>query len=743
MIRNKASGTVLHLLSPSEYEIGEHCDIVGWQQETTDLETLGRQVWWVEWDEHHQGYIISSTNNRGVVLDVVGSRSGMVYLGSKALSTTEEKLVCARARVRGGSSAKSSRRSSVRSSLEVVRRDMDLVECANGGDGYGMALTENSINDRIRSQRWVLRRTQPSSECFSIHNLLYPNIALDLDWGKPDNGTKVQLCTRTGVNHQQWNFIIPPIPSMNPPIGSWVCLINHKSGGFLHHTDINYPPACIKVPKWDGIGEKREFHGLHWCFVLADDRSGRPKWYIKNRLTGTMLEHWSGRRKGDSVKADSYLYTESKEWKMELLPAGSPAEGKFKTGLWGIINSESECALDHYGMKSVQAYSPGPMKDESRQWRIMEVSGPYVDFGAATLLSPPSHATPPLPTLSASCTALPLASTYPASSSLQPLVMPSVSSFHYLEHSIWPFPAAAPSSRDKLGHEERCFFELLSRIETQLIVPGPYTTHRRRTSTASAPTTPGSINGSITPPTLLPPSRPRSAVLTLPMGFFDLVNQAKNYGTPPSSSAGLGDKKDPFLMLDAASKTTLTLLHPTGTTFLSLPPPPVPFTKKRILPEAEGWTTWALGYSVSAGAMTNWNSLVESHIVRHSDRRDRYIVCFYEAVTIIRDLINRYYDSQNAILPDGGVVVLPSRLTWMVMLASASLDKILRLRKAALEEDTVVYGRMGIVSTRTEGEKAAREVDEWVVKELERVKFGWGLVEGVCRAGVARKNFVY
>lgn len=213
-----------------------------------------------------------------------------------------------------------------------------------------------------------------NSECFSIHNLLYPSVALDLDWGKPDNGSKVQLCTKTGVNHQQWNFIIPPIPSMSPPVGSWVFIINHKSGGFLHHTDINYPPACIKVPKWDGIGSKKEFWGLHWCFVLADDRVGQPKWYIKNRLTGTMLEHWGGRRKGDSIKADSYLYTETKEWRMDLLPAGSPAEGRFKTGLWGIVNADSECALDHYALRSVQAYSPGATKDDSRQWRIMEVS---------------------------------------------------------------------------------------------------------------------------------------------------------------------------------------------------------------------------------------------------------------------------------------------------------------------------------------------------------------------------------
>ena len=388
IIRNKASGTVLHLVSPYEYEIGERCDIVGWQQETADLETLGRQIWWVEWDDLHQGYVISNVNNKGMVLDVVGSRSLMFVSSRKTAG--EEKVVCARPKVRSITSARSSRRNSVGSSTELVRRE-ELLESPNGGDG--MALTETSVGERIRSQRWVLKRTQPTSyvypfnptvctspneviycrECFSIHNLLYPAIALDLDWGKTENGTKVQLCTKTGVNHQQWNFIIPPIPSMSPPMGSWVFIINNKTGNFLHHTDINYPPGCIKVPKWDGIGEKKEFWGMHWCFVLADDRVGPARWYIKNRLTGTMLEHWSGKKKGDSIKADSYLYTGTKEWKIQLLPAGPPVDGKFKAGLWGIVNADSECALDHYVGKSVQAYTTGT-KDESKQWRLMEVN---------------------------------------------------------------------------------------------------------------------------------------------------------------------------------------------------------------------------------------------------------------------------------------------------------------------------------------------------------------------------------
>lgn len=145
--------------------------------------------------------------------------------------------------------------------------------------------------------------------------------------------------------------------------------------------------------------------------------------------------------------------------------------------------------------------------------------------------------------------------------------------------------------------------------------------------------------------------------------------------------------------------------------------------------------------------MTNWNSLVESHIVRHSDRRDRYIVSFYEGVSIIRDLLNRYYEAQTAILSSQGasegVVVLPSRITWLVMLATSSLDRIIKLRKAAMEVDQEVFGRMGAESVMTEGQKAARVVEEWVLGEMERVRGGWGSVEGLCRAGVPRKGFVY
>ena len=158
IIRNKASGTVLHLVSPYEYEIGERCDIVGWQQETTDLETLGRQIWWVEWDDLHQGYVISNVNNKGMVLDVVGSRS-LMFVSSRK-TTGEEKVVCARPKVRSVTSARSSRRNSAGSSMELVRRE-ELLESPNGGDG--MALTETSVGERIRSQRWVLKRTQPTS----------------------------------------------------------------------------------------------------------------------------------------------------------------------------------------------------------------------------------------------------------------------------------------------------------------------------------------------------------------------------------------------------------------------------------------------------------------------------------------------------------------------------------------------------------------------------------------------------
>lgn len=157
IIRNKASGTVLHLLSPYDYEVGEHCDIVGWTQESACLGALGRQIWWVEWDDIHQAYAISNVHNKGVVLDVMGSRS-MMFSGRRG-STEKENLVCARPRVRSIASSRSSTRSSARSSLEIIRRDDLLDSCSNGG----LALTESSVSERVKSQRWILRRAQPTS----------------------------------------------------------------------------------------------------------------------------------------------------------------------------------------------------------------------------------------------------------------------------------------------------------------------------------------------------------------------------------------------------------------------------------------------------------------------------------------------------------------------------------------------------------------------------------------------------
>ena len=101
---------------------------------------------------------------------MVGSRgamSGNLYGARCVGGVGEEKVVCARPRVRSVVSARSSRRSSmrssVRSSMEVVRREevLEVGSVVNGGDG--MQLTENSISDRIRSQRWVLKRPQSTS----------------------------------------------------------------------------------------------------------------------------------------------------------------------------------------------------------------------------------------------------------------------------------------------------------------------------------------------------------------------------------------------------------------------------------------------------------------------------------------------------------------------------------------------------------------------------------------------------
>jgi len=147
--------------------------------------------------------------------------------------------------------------------------------------------------------------------------------------------------------------------------------------------------------------------------------------------------------------------------------------------------------------------------------------------------------------------------------------------------------------------------------------------------------------------------------------------------------------------------------------------------------------------------MTNWNSLVESSAVRSANRHDRYIVAFYEGVAIIRELLIHYYDTQSAVLTetmgvgDAGVVVLPSRVTWLVMMAAASLDRVIRIRKAGLVVNWEVCGKMGWEGGMGDGWGEGRRVEEWVVGELERVRSGWERVEGVCRAGVKRGAFVY
>jgi len=116
-------------------------------------------------------------NNRGVVLDVVGSR-GAMFGNIYSVGAGEEKAVCARPRVRSVVSTRSSRRSSVRSSMEVLRREEVLGggSVVNGGDG--MQLAESSISDRIRSQRWVLKRPQPTSSVQQFPILISSSLAM-------------------------------------------------------------------------------------------------------------------------------------------------------------------------------------------------------------------------------------------------------------------------------------------------------------------------------------------------------------------------------------------------------------------------------------------------------------------------------------------------------------------------------------------------------------------------------------
>lgn len=93
------------------------------------------------------------------------------------------------------------------------------------------------------------------------------------------------------------------------------------------------------------------------------------------------------------------------------------------------------------------------------------------------------------------------------------------------------------------------------------------------------------------------------------------------------------------------------------------------------------------------------------------------------------------------------MVVLPSRFAWLVLMAGVSLEKVVRLRKAALEEEErgneECFGRMGADTREVEAVKAARDVNQWVARELERVLQGWKGVEELCLAGRSRKAFVH
>ena len=160
IIRNRASGTVLHLIDPSEYEISTHCEVVGWTQESACVDKIANQTWWVEWDEVYKSYVFTNVT-RGVVLDVVGSIFSSP--GKKNGADKEkEKVVCARPRVRNLASARSSIKSSRRSSVDFIQRE-DLKPAGKLDGSSMLPLTEEVVVERIMSQRWILKRTHPTS----------------------------------------------------------------------------------------------------------------------------------------------------------------------------------------------------------------------------------------------------------------------------------------------------------------------------------------------------------------------------------------------------------------------------------------------------------------------------------------------------------------------------------------------------------------------------------------------------
>ena len=292
--------------------------------------------------------------------------------------------------------------------------------------------------------------------------------------------------------------------------------------------------------------------------------------------------------------------------------------------------------------------------------------------------------------------------------------MPSGGSFHYIEPSVWPMAACAPSSRDILGHEERSFFEMLSRIETQLLTPGPHVPPIP-TKTASMPSTPFSE----TPPQLL-------------KNTICFEDEEKKVWA-----------REHLRVISERLTASLSDHHHT------------PCVRKRILAEGQGWTSWSLGYS-KGGQMSNWNNLVESDVIRSADRRDRYITSFYEGINILRDLLQKYYENQRNIIADRGdegVVMIPGRIVWMIMLATNSIRRIVKLRKSMVDEgeedsDYEIYSRMGRLK-EIDSQRAARKENVWILREMEEVRDAVVATEEFCTGRAcsggplgARKQFV-
>lgn len=141
-------------------------------------------------------------------------------------------------------------------------------------------------------------------------------------------------------------------PSPQPPC-FWVTIQNLRTGAFLAQAaDGSIVPSMGALHAND--------HTVQWRFIMLGKD---PRYAIINRSTGFVLDHHARANSGVSIVAEDDDRSDvNHQWILESVG----------DSVVGIVNVGSNCALDHWGGKEIQAYSPGT-DNENRQWVIMPV----------------------------------------------------------------------------------------------------------------------------------------------------------------------------------------------------------------------------------------------------------------------------------------------------------------------------------------------------------------------------------